>query len=283
MYSLIVENKYGDKMEITHNPAYVIKDIDGLNPPEANINTTHYSGFDGSKYNSSYIQERSITITIAINANAEENRINLYKYFKTKMPVKLYYKNSSRDVYISGYVQSMPIAFFEMKQVAQILIMCPDPLFRGTDVNIQQINNVTPQFEFPMDLPSSGVPMSTVVPYSSEQVIKNGGDVESGFELVIRANGNVDTPEIRNVTTGESMGINTTMQSGNTIVLNTRKGEKTCYKQTGTSETSLTGYIAPGSTWLQMIPGDNVFELSAISGLSNMYATFYLQEQYEGV
>ena len=100
MYKLKVENKYGEQMELTKNPRYTISSVDGLYPPESVINTTKVANMDGSVYNSSYVNDRQITITMAINGPAEENRLHLYKYFKTKYPVRLYYENDVRNVYI---------------------------------------------------------------------------------------------------------------------------------------------------------------------------------------
>ena len=103
MYTLIAENQYGQQVELTHNDAYSIKSVLGLDPPDGIINTTRNAGMDGSVYNSSYMDNRTITITLAINYPAEINRINLYKYFKIKFPVTLRYKNGSRDVWIQGF------------------------------------------------------------------------------------------------------------------------------------------------------------------------------------
>ena len=177
MYTLIAENPYGEQMELTHNPRYSIVSVLGLNPPDAQINTTKNAGFDGSTYNSSYATERTITITLAINSPAEENRIALYKYFKTKSPVKLYYQNATRDVYIQGYVQSEAIAFFEKKQTAQITIVCPEPYLIGVEDNLQVFAGVVNLFEFPFSIPAAGIPFSNIVS-RQEQNIYNYGDVE---------------------------------------------------------------------------------------------------------
>ena len=112
MYTLIAENKYGEQLEITNNPRYVITDIDGLYPPEGVINTTQVANMDGSVFNSSHINDRVITITMAINGPAEANRLLLYRYFKTKYPVRFYYKNGVRDVYIDGYVSKFSVEYF---------------------------------------------------------------------------------------------------------------------------------------------------------------------------
>ena len=81
MFTLKVRNKYDEELEITNNKAYSIISIDGIDPPESSINTTHNAGADGSVYNSAFINERSITLTLAINSPAETNRLNLYRYF----------------------------------------------------------------------------------------------------------------------------------------------------------------------------------------------------------
>ena len=152
MFTLIAENKYGQQLELTNNDAYVITEIDGLDPPDATINTSKNANADGSVFNSSYINDRQIIITMAINYPAEENRINLYKYFKTKMPITLYYENDTRDVYIDGYVQNMQIGFFDKKQIAQITIQCPKPLFNDVNDDTSQLSEVSDLFEFPFSI-----------------------------------------------------------------------------------------------------------------------------------
>ena len=77
MYTLTAENKYGERLELTHNPCYDITEIDGLYPPEAVINSTKTAGMDGAVFNSAYMNSRTITITLMVNGPAEENRIQL--------------------------------------------------------------------------------------------------------------------------------------------------------------------------------------------------------------
>ena len=40
MFTLKAENTYGQRIELTHNEAYVIENVIGLDPPESVINTT---------------------------------------------------------------------------------------------------------------------------------------------------------------------------------------------------------------------------------------------------
>lgn len=155
MYTLIAQNKYGQQMELTHNEAYVIESIEGLDPPDAVINTTRNANADGSVFNSAYVNNRQIIITLAINGPAENNRIQLYKYFKNKYPVRLYYQNNTRNVYIDGYCKNIQIGLFDKKQIAQITILCPEPFFNDVNDNITEFNSIENLFEFPFSIEES--------------------------------------------------------------------------------------------------------------------------------
>ena len=282
MYTLIAENKYGQQLELTHNSAYSITEIDGIDPPDAVINTTRNANADGSVYNSSYVNNRTIIITLSINAPAEINRINLYKYFKAKFPVRLYYQNSTRNVYIDGYVQNVQIAFFNKKQTAQITIFCPQPLFNGVEESLQEFSNVKNLFEFPFAIEESGIEFSRIEP-NTEQSIINNGEVDTGAVILIHAIGPVTTPKIYNVDTGESMILNITMADGDDIFINTIRGQKNISMISGGTTTNIIGNLADGSTWFQLIPGDNLFTVTADGMPENMQVSFTIIDQYEGV
>lgn len=282
MYTLIVQNKYGEQLELTHNPAYAVTSIDGIDPPEATVNTTRNANYDGSVYNSSYINERQITVTLAINGPAEANRIKLYQYFKSKMPVRIFYKNNARNVYIDGYVQNMPIGFFEKKETVQITIICPQPKFNGKNENIQEFSSVNPLFEFPFSIPENGIPFSGII-LAQEKSIINRGDLETGVIINIHALGTIINPKIYNVETLEHIYLNTTLQEGDDITINTRQGEKAVSLTRDGVTTNLISAFGYGSSWFQLVPGDNVFTVAADAGIEYFYATFTMVDQYEGV
>ena len=45
-----VENKKGERLELTKDPDYIIGQIDGLGPPTAQINTSKMVGYDGETF-----------------------------------------------------------------------------------------------------------------------------------------------------------------------------------------------------------------------------------------
>lgn len=282
MYTLIAENKYGEQLEITNNPRYVITDIDGLYPPEGVINTTQAANMDGSVFNSSHINDRVITITMAINGPAEANRLLLYRYFKTKYPVRFYYKNGVRDVYIDGYVSKFSVEYFEKKQTAQIEISCPMTLFRAVKESVTEFANIENMFVFPFAIEVAGIPFSEIA-LGEQKTIINGGDVETGVIIKLNALGTVLNPKIYNVDTSDRMTLSVEMQAGDEITINTRKKEKSITLLRDGVQTNIVGKLDAGSTWFNLIPGDNIFTYEADEFPEHLQCIFIINNQFEGV
>ncbi len=282
MYTLIAENKYGEQLEITNNPRYVITDIDGLYPPEGVINTTQVANMDGSVFNSSHINDRVITITMAINGPAEANRLLLYRYFKTKYPVRFYYKNGVRDVYIDGYVSKFSVEYFEKKQTTQIEISCPMTLFRAVKESVTEFANIENMFVFPFAIEVAGIPFSEIA-LGEQKTIINGGDVETGVIIKLNALGTVLNPKIYNVDTSDRMTLSVEMQAGDEITINTRKKEKSITLLRDGVQTNIVGKLDAGSTWFNLIPGDNIFTYEADEFPEHLQCIFIINNQFEGV
>lgn len=282
MFRVWVENRYGDNLELSNNDCYSISSISGLDPPDGVINLSRYAGEDGSEYNSAYTSERQITVTLAINSPAEANRIRLYTYLKTKYFVRFFFQNESRDVYIDGYVQSMQIGFFDKKQICQIQIICPKPYFNDVEELNRDFSSIESMFEFPMDIASEGEPMSeigTIV----EQVLTNPGDVETGMIIDIHATGTVVNPKLYNAETNEHFYMNITMQSGDTISINTVKGSKSIVLVRNGTETNILYVVDPGFTWMMLKPGESIIGITADSGSEYMTTLVHIDSLYQGV
>ena len=281
MYTLIAQNKYGQQIELTHNEAYVIESIEGIDPPEAVINVVKNANADGSVFNSAYVNERQIIITLAINGPAEDNRINLYKYFKNKYPTRLYYKNGARDVYIDGYCKNIQISFFNLKQIVQIIIICPDPFFKNSDNELINFSSIDPLFEFPFEIEESTA-FSEILADVQKNII-NKGDVDAGMKLVINITGSVTNPIIYNSETNQYFKLNASFISGDEIVIDTEFMKKSVTLTRNGAITSLVNVIQSGSTWIQLSPGDNLLTMSADSGSEYLFAYILVSDLYEGV
>lgn len=282
MYTLIVENEYGDKLELTHNKNYDVLEVVGTNPSPASINTVNIAGVDGSKFNSSRINQRNLVITLDIKPPIEFNRIALYKYIRPKRYIKVYYKNGTRDVYIEGYVETFENNPWTKRQQPQISIICPKPFWlssQETVLNFSEINNL---FEFPFSIGSIGIEFSSITKLS--HILFNAGDIETGGIIQFYAETNqILNPKFYNHTTGEFFGLDFDMYQYDLITINTNQGEKSVTLLRNGEITNLLSHRTEGSKWLQFIPGENTVAYGADEGAENLTVKFTATQKYEGV
>lgn len=282
MYFLAIENHKGERLNLTQNPKYSVTNIEGLTPPQANINTAVNANFDGSTYRSSRLNERNIVIMLAIEGDAETNRINLYQYIKAKKQCTLYYQNGSRNVSIVGYVESLEIAIFGEKETAQISIICPQPYFRDVIKTMLDMSATSAMFEFPFAIEEEGIEFSTLA-VSTESVVQNLGDVETGAVIVFHATGIASNPVIYNLDTGEFFKVNIDMSAGDLLVISTIKGEKTVTAILSGIEWNYINSMVQGSSWIQFESGANTMLYNADSHPENLECMISFNNLYEGV
>lgn len=267
MFTLKIENAKGAVLELTNNEDnYQITNIDGLNPPNANINTSSYANGDGSSFNSSRIPNRQIVITVHINGDVESNRLKLYKYFRNKEWCKIYFKNESRDVFIEGYVQTLEAPQFTQKQVAQIAILCPNPYFKDIETIVQSISKVIKQFTFPFS-----ININEPIAFSSLEIEKvtnviNDSESETGLIINVTFMGTVNKLEIRNIDTGENFIIDYEFIKNDKLVINCNRGSKSVILTRDAIEYNLIPNVQSESTFFQLGIGDNNFSFLADEG-----------------
>lgn len=282
MYTLIVENEKSEQLELTHNPAYDVIKIEGLNPPPAAINNTEISGVDGAKFNSSKIGVRNLVIYLNIKSPVEENRQALYNYFHVKRKVKIYFKNQNRDVYIEGYVETFENDLFENLQQPQISIICPEPFWKAVDDLVVEFSDEISLFEFPFDIEEEGIEFSQVN-LETTQVINNGS-VETGVIIELYATTNqILNPIIYNRTSQTFFKLNFDMHEGDLITINTNQGQKSVTLIRNYITTNIISYRESGSSWIQLIPGLNEIAYDADVGVENLMVNLKLMRKYEGV
>lgn len=282
MYSLKVENDRGDLLELTNNKNYTVYKIQGLNPPQATINSSVNTTTDGSNINSVRLENRNIVLYTTIEGNVEENRIKLYKYFPVKKNVKIYFSNGTRNVYIEGTVEIIECDLFTNKQIAQISIVCPKPYFKDVNNLVTMFSDVSKMFEFPFSIEKEGIEISAITTNQRRSII-NTGDVETGVIIKLFATGTVMNPVIYDVLKRTQLKINFTMLASDALVINTNIGEKSIELIRDGVTTNAMGYMSPDSTWFEIESGDNVFTYDADSGNSSLQLTFTTSILYSGV
>lgn len=282
MYSLKVKNDRGESLALSNDKRYTVYKIEGLTPPKANLSISANSTTDGNKINSARLESRNIVIYLKLEGDIEESRINLYKYFPVKKGIQLFFKNTSREVFIEGTVELIECDLFAQSQVAQISIICGKPYFKAVDYLVTAFGDVSNLFEFPFSIAKNGIEFS-VISTNQRRSIINSGDTETGVIIELFAVGSVVKPVLYNVLTGGKMKLNTTMLPSDKIVINTNVGEKSIILVRDGVSYNAMGYMSPDSEWFVLKSGDNVFTYDAESGTTNLQITFTTNLLYSGV
>ena len=280
MFDLSVKNISGDVLRLTRNNSYTITGISGLMPVAANINTSTAGTYDGALYNSARLGYRNIVITIYFTQDAEKNRIRLYDYFQTQQFCTLYFSNESRDVQISGYVETFVCDPFVLGETAQISIICPNPYFKSVLETVNRGSAVTSNFEFPTEFNSVEFSTETL---NTTVIIPNNGDVTTGMDILLNFTGSVTNPVIRNAATGEFYRLNRDFVSGDKVTINTRNGEKSVILTRFGVDFNIINALDVAASWLQLQRGNNKLYYGAGSGANNMTVTFSHTDLFAGV
>ena len=118
---------------------------------------------------------------------------------------------------------------------------------------------------------------------SPEKNVVYEGDADTGIVIVMHAYGNVSKPTILNTQTNELMTVDTTMQDGDEIVISTIKGQKSATKIRSGVPTNILSSLGQNIPWFTLSKGDNVFYISALSGVDSLETRIRFNTLYEGV
>jgi hypothetical protein len=137
-----------------------IRNIDGLDPVVAAVNTSPFGSVDGVAYTGSSVAARNIVITLHPNPDwhdwtFESLRRLIYSYFMPKLLTRLvFYSDDIPPVEIYGYVESVAVNPFSKDVEMLVSILCPDPYF--TAVTATLVTGDTSDGSNPVDIPYEG-------------------------------------------------------------------------------------------------------------------------------
>lgn len=251
-------------------PIYQVINISGLNPPAAQINMTTIVGMDGAVFNSSKLQTRNLVLTVKINGDVEQNRLNLYSYFRTKEHCKFYYSNASLDVSIEGYVETVECDLFTNSEMAQISIICPYPYFRSIFEVTQDFSNVIKKFVFPFSINYGNPVVISTLDTSGNVSIYNHSESETGAIIYINFLDSASSLDIINTATGDEFEIVYSFLEDDSVVINTNKGKKSIMLIRSGAVTNLFSAVQAGSVFLQLLPGINTFNYTVSGSIANI-------------
>lgn len=299
--SITVTNYLGDslKLELTkpEKSGFIVETMSGLGAGKATINTTEVATNDGSLYNSARVSSRNITLGLRFlyDPTIEDVRQRSYKYFPLKKKVTLQIETDNRLSEIEGYVESNEPDIFSKEEGADISIICPFPFFYSASGDQTTIfSGVEPVFEFPFSNESleSKLLIMGEIQNKTENVVVYEGDVETGVTITIHALGEATNITIYNVSTRESMFIDTAklesltgsgIVAGDDIVICTVKGQKSIRLVRQGDTTNILNCLGKNADWFQLSKGDNIFAYTADTGTTSLQFKIENKILYEGV
>jgi len=251
-----------------------IRNIAGLDPVKASVNTSPLGAVDGTSYVGGSIPSRNIVLTLYPNPDwdtwtFESLRRLLYSYFMPKKGTRLvFYSDDMNPVEISGIVESVAVNAFSKEPELVVSIICPDPYF--TAVNATVITGQTVR--------SGGV----------AKIIEYNGSIESGINVKVTSVTAPDPTDIGiqfgdpkltyfAVTAAVSPSMYFEMSS-----IPMKKFVQNVNIGSGVINNLLSKvYIQEGSYWPVLQPGENEFLVITNQGVQDWTLTYF--ERFGGL
>lgn len=289
---IIVKNDR-TSLEIT-NPPYYVKEFSGIDTLDVTIVCNQAYGQEGSDVVNTIVNPRDMELTGQICSETTNgiqtmrDRIEAVFMPHKELTLIHYYGGKTRQ--INCYAEKTPR--FRDTDVSTVKdysveLIAPDPYWKNTEITKISIANWIPKFHFPLVIPKDTGMIFGLKSASKIVNAYNNSNVEIGMEIRFEATGVVTNPQLFNIVTREYIRlIDTEMEAGEKIIINTDKRKKTIVQVKNSTEKNYIGKIdlaGEGNTFLTLRPGDNLFRYAADEGEDNLQTTLYFREVETGV
>lgn len=271
----------GDVMPLTGNSRFKLSNVDGITSAAVSVSSSTNSNIDGDFVTNVRTEPRSIVIDLAIERDVENVKRYIMQYVKPKLSCTLRFTQNDRTTQISGIIDEIDMPRYENPVTMQISMHCSQPYWEDIEESAQDISDIVDLFYFTdyeddmLYFPEEGIPFGEY-DTNRTRVLQNDGDVAVGLKIHIVALSTVTNPVIYNAD-GEFIGVNTTMNGNDEIIITTGKGEKTIEL----NGENIISKIREGSTWLQLNVGENEFTIDSLDGTEgNMYFVLSYKKRY---
>lgn len=274
--SITLISEVGRTVTIAEDAEDYVLDQDGLDLGEvsATHNMTQYIDLVGKHLDSTVLSPRDISITGWI-IGAGLSEINKRKILLEKIVNPLYQVKLEIGNYALNFRPDTSIQFSKEWNYNngymckfQIQGTAPMPMFLLKDYSTYR-QNVEKQsdFHFPFSIPKDKGVRFGYFPFESVRNMPNDGDVESGAIITLTAGTVLTNPIIKNLTNGESIKLNLTLQPEEKIVIDTQLGQQTATLVQGSLETNAMKYLTIDSDIDMVLAlGFNRFTVEAETG-----------------
>ena len=277
-------NTGGESLTFKQTRPFFLTKIHGVGQTRQSVNTFRAPDQDGAFYISGTVDMRNITLEGSIVADTPEAayayRKHLLRIFTPKKQGVFFFRGKQipcvvEEAELSAGIRERMPGFF-------ISLLCPLPFFETPDEVRVELAAWESKFEFPLEIPVSGIELGARQP-SQIITVDNIGDVACGCRIVFKALGTVNDPEIMNVDTGQYIRVNKTMSAGEEIRIFTYFAGKRIINLVGQVEENAFHLLDTGSTFIQLEAGRNVLRYDAALNTDLLEVSIFYRPQFLGV
>jgi len=275
---------------------FFIKNVRGLGPVKATINTSEALSLDGSSFNSARLGERNVVFELGFleNPTIEDTRQSSYRCFPLKSLVQIVIETDNKTVKTEGYVESNEPDIFSKEEGNSVSIICPDPFLHSLTKTIVNFSTIQKLFTFPFSNESlvDKLILFGNILVDLQHTIVYTGEASVGFVIYAHAIGPIHNLSIYKNSTREAIIIDSEILelmtgsdivSGDDIIISTIKGQKSITLIRDGESFNILNTLDPSSTWFSLDRGNNLFYYLAESGSSNIQFTIEHDLVYEGI
>lgn len=266
---------------------YILENID-WGSPQISFEQYKYPQQIGEEIVSTSIGTRPVTITGYIigdtnsQIEARKDYLNNMIVFGEEITI------SFLDKKITGFPSDVVSFGADSKTNNDVLckfgiyIECSDPQFHDLKEQSNDMSIVNPAFYFPFALTKNGFIFSEKK-ISNTVAINNLGSNSVGMIIILNAIGNVENPQIIDVSTQSFFKINKKMVYGEMVTINTNIGERNIIGELDDKVLNYYKYRDIDSTWLLLKRGTNVLAYTADSGSELLEVSIKYTQAYMSV
>lgn len=284
MQKITYMNFLGQSIVLNGSP-FILSKVEGLGDVGADVQRQKAPFQDGSTYIDSILNERLITFELAVMGDSPQEvqtrRAHLASVINPKLGEGLLtYENDSGLWEINATPESVPVfpsgndnrgSTF---QKALVTLICPSSYWRSPVITEE------PAFEPLFQFPFEGVLEMGM--QRDQRVIVNDGDAPAPINVEFY--GPAVNPIITNLTTGEYIKVNRTLNEGEFMRIDTTRGKKSVeFVAPDGTVTNVFNWIDLESTFFQLVIGENQIEYSADSDIQGAIVNIRYNKLYTAV
>jgi len=240
---------------------------------------------DGETYIDTLFDPRTVTVEFYIlGADRQElfnRRRTVHQHFNPKYGLgTLVWEDDSGSAYCLDCIP-LEIVFQDGKglgptyQQSIIQFLAPNPFWYESTQIEKILVGFSGGLSFPFSFPISFGTVTSLI------TITNEGNVNT--PVTIMFHGEVNDPEIVNLTTNETISVTKDIADGEILIINTAFGNKSVQIYSGGNYSDAFEYVDPDSVFWQLIPGGNQVRYLASFEGDNSYCQILFYNRYSGV